>query len=278
MPSSDSVSAMNTPAHYRITALAMGETRVPAAEVFWMTQLAGWLPLTFWAFLIEGNGRRALLNTGFPSGPAFQRLHDHWTAWAKAATGEAGHIPIAGERQRIVPALGAHGVKPEQITDVLVTPLTAYATGGLDRFPNARIHLSRRGWIDFHAPDPEVPQLPRDIIFPPDVLRHLVFDAASRLSFLPDETSEPLPGLRAWFCGAHHRSSMCFVVPTAAGRVVLTDAIFHYRNLEERIPLGLSESIEEHHRLYARVSRESDLILPLYDPAVAQRHPSLVIG
>ena len=120
--------------------------------------------------------------------------------------------------------------------------------------------------------------LPRDIVFPPEVLRHLVMDAAGRISLLPDETSEPLPGLRAWFCGAHHRSSLCFVVPTAAGRVALTDAIFCYRNFEERIPLGLSESLEEHHHLYARLARECDLVLPLYDPALAQRHPSLVIG
>lgn len=263
---------------YKITVLAVGETRVPAAEVFWMSQLTGWLPLTFWAFLIEGAGRRVLLNTGFPTGPAFQRLHDHWTTWARAVTGEAGHVPVIRPEQHIVAALSARGITREEITDVLVTPLTSYATGGLDCFPHAKLHLSHRGWVDFHAPDPAVPQLPRDIVFPPEVLRHLVFDAPDRLSLLPDETSEPLPSLRAWFCGGHHRSSMCFIVPTAAGRVALTDAIFHYRNYEERIPLGLSESLEEHYRLYARLAHECDLVLPLYDPLVAQRHPTLVLG
>jgi glyoxylase-like metal-dependent hydrolase (beta-lactamase superfamily II) len=263
---------------YKITAMPVGETLVPAAEIFWMTQLTGWLPLTFWAFLIEGGGRRALLNTGFPAGAAFQRLHDHWTTWARAATGEDGHVPVVQPEQRIAAALRARGIAPEEITDVFVTPLTSYATGGLDRFPCAKLHLSRRGWIDFHAPDPAVPQLPRDIVFPPEVLRYLVIDAADRLCLVPDETNEPLPGLRAWFCGAHHRSSMCLVVPTAAGRVALTDAIFYYRNYEERIPLGLSESLEEHYHLYARLARECDLVLPLYDPAVAHCHPSLVVG
>lgn len=261
---------------YKITALAMGHTRVPAAEVFWMTKLAGWEELTFWALLIEGEGRRALINTGFPRD--LSRLQTHWTTWAKAATGEDGHDPVVGEGNWIDHALAAHGITCESITDILVTPLTAYATGALDRFPSAKLWLSRRGWIDFHAPDPEIPQLPRDIVFPPAVLQYLVMDAPGRLCLLPDETSEPLPGIRAWFCGAHHRSSMCFVIPTAAGRVAVTDAIFHYRNYEERIPLGLSESIEEHHRLYARLARESDLVLPLYDPAVARRHPTLVIG
>ena len=261
---------------YRITALPVGESLVPAAEVYWMTKLAGWEALTFWAFLIEGGGRRALLNTGFPAN--LSRLHDHWTGWARAVTGEEGHVPVVRPEHRIESSLAAHGVAPADITDVLVTPLTAYATGGLAQFTQARLHFSRRGWVDFHAPDPEVPQLPRDIVFPPAVLQYLVVDAANRIALLPDETSEPLPGVRAWFCGAHHRSSMCFVVPTAVGRVAITDALFHYRNYEESIPLGLSESIEEHHRLFARLRRECDLVLPPYEPRIAERHPSLVIG
>lgn len=261
---------------YTITALAMGETRVPAAEVFWMAKLAGWEELTFWAFLIESGVRRILLNTGFPRD--FTRLYQHWTKWAKKATGEDGHVPEVRSDQFITAALAKRHIAPETITDVLVTPLTAYTTGGLDQFPMARFWLSRRGWIDFHAPDPEIPQLPRDIIFPPAVLHYIVGDAASRLQLLNDEAGEFLPGIRAWFCGGHHRSSMCFVAQTGAGRVAITDAIFHYRNYEESIPLGLSESVEEHHRLFARLRRESDLILPLYDPQLAQRHPSLVIG
>lgn len=71
---------------------------------------------------------------------------------------------------------------------------------------------------------------------------------------------------------------MGFIVPTAAGRVALTDAIFHYQNFEKSIPLGLSESVEEHHRLYARLRREADIVLPLYDQQIVERHPSLVIG
>lgn len=261
---------------YRITAIPTGETLVPAAEVYWMTKLSGWEPLTFWAFLIEGEGRRALLNTGFPRD--LKRLHDHWTGWAKAATGEDGHVPVVRPEHGVREGLRRRGLKPEDITDVIVTPLTAYATGELPLFRSAQLWFSRRGWIDFQAPDPEVPQLPRDIVFPPDVLQYLTFEGAARLRLLPDETTEPLPGVRAWFCGGHHRSSLCLVVPTAAGRVALTDAIFHYRNYEESIPLGLSESVEEHHRLYARLRREADLVLPLYEPKLAERHPTLVIG
>ncbi len=254
---------------YTITPLKMGETQVPSAEIYWMTKLAGWERLDFWAFLIRGGGRNILLNTGFPRD--FSDLHRHWTTWAKAATGEDGHVPVVEENEWIGNALAAEGVAPDEITHVLVTPLTAYATGGLDQFPAAQICLSRRGWIDFHAPDEEVPQLPRHIVFPPHVLQHLVMDAAPRIRLLPDEETEIVPGIRSWFCGGHHRSSMAFTVDTPQGRAGLTDAVFTYRNFEESIPLGLSENLEEHYRLFAKLRRDSDYVVPLYDPEVAGR-------
>ena len=261
---------------YQITLLKMGETRVPAAELYWMERLTGWEDLVFWAFLITDGERRVLLNTGFPQD--LSALHKHWTTWAMAATGEVGHVPVVKPENGIVSALAAHGIDPSQIDDVLITPLTAYATGGLDQFPKARFWMSRRGWLDFHAPDPEVPQLPRHIVFPPAVLRYLVMEAASRIQLLPDEETEFIPGLRAWFCGGHHRSSMVYMVHTSLGRVAMTDAIFTYRNFEQRIALGLSESVEEHHKLYARLARQADMILPLYVPLVESRHPTLQIG
>ena len=261
---------------YRLTAMSMGETKVPCAEIYWMNKLIGWEPLTFWSFLIENDERKILLNTGFPQD--YSALHKHWTTWAKSAMGEEGHIPVVGKDNWIVNALAHHHVKPDDIDHVIVTPLTSYATGGLDQFSKAKIWFSRHGWIDFHAPDPEIPQLPRHIIFPDHVLQWLASEAASRIQLLPDEDIEFLPGIKSWFCGAHHRSSMVFLVQTASGRVALTDAVFKYRNYEEKIPLGLSESLEEHYRLYAKLKREADIVVPLYDPLLLEHHPRGVIG
>ena len=260
---------------YRITVLKMGETSVPCAELYWMSKLIGWEPLAFWAFLIENDERRILLNTGFPQD--YSALHRHWTSWARSAMGEEGHVPVVKTENLILNALKQLNIVPEQIDHVLITPMTAYATGGLDQFPRARIWLSRHGWIDFHAPEPEIPQLPRHIVFPPHVLQWLVGEAANRIQLLPDEDKEFLPGVRSWFCGGHHRSSMAYLIETSGGTAGITDAVFKYRNIEENIPLGLSESLEEHYRLYAKIKREADVILPLYDPLLTERHKGGII-
>ncbi len=260
---------------YKITALNMGETSVPCAEIYWMTKLYGCEALTFWGFLIENDERRILLNTGFAEDHS--SLHKHWTTWAKVATNEDGHVPVVHSENHIVNALKKHGVTPDDIGHVLITPLTAYATGGLDHFDKATIWMSKRGWLDFHGPDPEIPQLPRHIIFPPHVLQYLTGAGADKINLLPDEQTEFIPGIRGWFCGGHHRSSMAFLIETAKGTVGITDAIFKYKNIEENIPLGLSESLEEHYRLYALMKREADIILPLYDPLGVERHKGGVI-
>jgi glyoxylase-like metal-dependent hydrolase (beta-lactamase superfamily II) len=263
--------------NYKITVLSMGKANVPAAEVYWMTKLFGWEKLTFWSFLLESNNRKILLNTGFPQN--YSALKKLWTTWAQEAMNEPGHEPIVTKKNWIVNSLAAKKIKPEEIDDVLITPITAYATGGLDQFPNANLWISKKGWIDFHAPDPEIPQLPRNILFPNHILNYLVAEKnAHRIKLLSDKEIEFLPGIKSWFCGGHHRSSMLFKVNTKKGIVGLTDAIFKYRNYEENIPLGLSESVEEHHRLFAKMKREVDMVLPLYDPELENRHPSLTIG
>ena len=261
---------------YRITALKMGEAKATAAEVYWMSQQTGWETLAFWAFLIENDEHRILFNTGFPKDHLSQRKHTP----LRAGAGPDENVPVAAlEPDRwIVHVLTDRGLRADQVDHILVTPLTAFATGGLEEFKAAQIWISRRGWVDFHTPDLEIPHMARNIVFSPQVLSWLMAEGVPRLRLLPDEESEILPGIRAWFCGGHHRSSMAFVVQTAAGRVALTDAIFKYRNYEENIPLGLSESLEEHYHLFAKLRRDADLILPLYDPLLVERHPQLVIG
>jgi glyoxylase-like metal-dependent hydrolase (beta-lactamase superfamily II) len=112
--------------------------------------------------------------------------------------------------------------------------------------------------------------IPRKLRIPDDVLHYLDIDAPDRLRLLEDE-EEVLPGIRAFWTGVHHRSSMAYVINTRKGNLIASDAFFKYRNVEEMIPLGIMESMEECMRAYGRIAGEADALLPLYDPLVPER-------
>lgn len=239
---------------------------VPGAEIFWMSRFDDWMPLVALMGIIRGGGKTIVVNTG----PALDFLPYMNKIWREEFD-ERVQFTVT-EEQKTANALASIGVKPEEVDYVIVTPLQAYAIGNVDLFPNAKICLSKTGWIDFHAPKHFDPR--RRMAIPDRLLTYLQLDAWNdgRVRLLENEDTL-LPGLHTWFAGTHHRSSMGINVTTDQGTVVLTDTAFYYGNIENDHPIGIMESLEECKDSYARIRKESDIVVPLYDPAVLQVHP-----
>ncbi len=254
---------------YRVRVLKMGQCDCRGPEVYWMSHWDEWETLYFWMVLIQGGGHTVLVNTGPP-----RELTDLNRFWGEAL-GPRGEM-VRKEEERPEAALASVGVRPEDVDHVLITPLQSYAAGNIPLFSKATICISRKGWIeDFHAPRSPM-HVPRKIRLPDDVLYYLDIAAPEKLRLLEDE-EKVLPGLDGFWAGTHHRSSMAYVVSTAKGRVVVSDAFFKYGNIEKELPLGIAESLEEGARCYARVRRTADIVLPLYDPEVLERFPGGVV-
>jgi len=117
----------------------------------------------------------------------------------------------------------------------------------------------------------------REVGFPPDVLIALVTRCWERVRLLADE-DQVAPCIRTWWAGVHHRASVVVEIDTAAGVVAASDAFFYFENVEQDIPLGIGESIEEALRAYARVRKVAARIVPLYDPRVIKHYPGGVIA
>jgi len=248
---------------YEVQVVKMGECQVPGPEVYWMSHWDTWETLHFWMVVIRGGGKNIIINTGPPKD--LTALNDAW----KAAIDERSQM-VRRDEERPERALARVGLSPADIDHVLITPLQAYATGNIPLFSNADICLSKRGWIeDFHAPKYHM-HIPRKLRIPDDVLHYLDVEAPNRLHLLEDE-EEILPGIRAFWTGVHHRSSMAYAINTKQGTLIASDCFFKYRNVEEMLPLGIMESLEECMKAYERIKREADLLLPLYDPLVPTR-------
>lgn len=158
-----------------------------------------------------------------------------------------------------------------------MTPLQAYATGNLDLFRNAEICISRKGWIeDFQAPYYHL-HVPRHLRIPTAVNNYLQNEGWEKLHLLADE-EEILPGIRSFWAGVHHRSSIAVCVETENGTVLITDCFFKYGNLEQGRYLGVMESMMEADATWKRIRKESTISASIYDPELFNRHPGGILA
>jgi glyoxylase-like metal-dependent hydrolase (beta-lactamase superfamily II) len=227
-----------------------------------------WFPLTFQVILITGPGVIALINTG----PA-EDLGPMNAGWTSFLGKRAAMTRNAGEF--VIEQLAAHGIAPEDVTHVLLTPLQLYSVSNVLRFANASICMSRRGWIHFHSVH-DHPHDDRATSIPPEILVELVTGAWPRVRLLDDE-DQIAPGLRTWWAGGHHRASIAVEIDTDIGTVVASDAFFYLENVSRNRPIGISENIYEAMQAHERASRAS-VVLPLYDPKNFERFPDGVVS
>ena len=254
---------------YTVRVLKMGQADVPRPEVYWMSGWGEWETLYFYMVLIQGGNITAIINTGLPHD--LKDLNERWREFAGPRCElqrEEGETPLE--------ALQRAGVEPSQITHVLLTPLQLYATANIPMFANAKICVSRRGWIEDILVRPSWLHVPRKYCISDEVLKYLLFQANDRLVLLADE-DEICPGIQAAWVGTHHRSSMLFTVHTKKGAVGISDCAFKYGNLDGH-PLGIGESLAEGALAYGRILREIQHFVPLYDPQVLERYPDGIIA
>jgi glyoxylase-like metal-dependent hydrolase (beta-lactamase superfamily II) len=251
---------------YSVQALNAGNFWVPGPEVYWMHGWERREEMNVIVYLIRGGGQNILINTGPP-----QDLSILNKAWLDFFGFPEAQIRRDDE-QLPQNLLKREGLTPEDISAVIVTPLQAYATANIHLFRNATVCISRKGWIeDFQAPYYHL-HVPRHLRIPREVNDYLQNEGWDKVRLLSDE-EEVLPGIRVFWAGVHHRSSMAVCVETDKGTILLTDCFFKYGNLERGLYLGVMESMMEADATWARIRREADIAASIYDPEVFVRHP-----
>lgn len=60
--------------------------------------------------------------------------------------------------------------------------------------------------------------------------------------------------------------------------MVVSDAFFHYRNIETDHPIGICENIYEALAAHERVRETASHVVPLYDPQVFERYPDGIVA
>jgi glyoxylase-like metal-dependent hydrolase (beta-lactamase superfamily II) len=219
------------------------------------------IPVMVW--LLKGNnGRTVLVDSGFFR----QHLVDQWKV---------------RDFRRPSDALASAGVRPDQVTDVIVTHAHWDHAGGLELFPNATTWIQREEYQYYtgeawHARDTH------GGIDANDMLAMVRINTEGRLRFVEGDDQEPIPGVRCYTGGRHTRASQYVSAQTADGVVVLTsDNVYLYENLDRRVPiaqtLDAASNLQAQDRIRAIASRP-DLIVPGHDPAVFERYSRISDG
>lgn len=246
-----------TPGNYKIFAIKYAHHDRPARDNF----IGGDphdvnMPLDYFVWAVVGNSRTFLVDTGFDAEVGAQR----------------GRIITHSVEE----GLGAIGIRPETVEDVIVTHMHYDHAGNRSLFPKARYHVQDRemayctGRCMCHGALNH-PFNPEDV----KSMVGRVFEG--RVSF-HDGASNIASGLSVHRVGGHTDGLQAVRVHTERGWVVLaSDASHLYANMEQNRPFPAVYNVGDMIEGYRRVHELADSaqhVVPGHDPAVLTRYPA----
>jgi glyoxylase-like metal-dependent hydrolase (beta-lactamase superfamily II) len=172
-------------------------------------------------------------------------------------------------------AVRAVGLRPEDITDLIISHVHWDHLDGADLFPNARIWIQRDEYAH-HVSDAGRP-LDR-AIDSLDAAMLAGFMRNGRVQLIDGDDQPVLPGIRVYTGGKHTFASQFVTVQTAQGTVVLaSDNMYLYENLERHAAIAQTLDTASNLRAQDRMRQLASsprLIVPGHDPEVFVRFPN----
>ena len=234
----------------------------PVAELVAGADPARKLDISMWIWLVKGNGRNILVDAGF----YHDRFFRDWQV---------------NDFIRPSDAIGKLGLKPEDITDVIISHMHWDHADGMDLFPKARVWI-QKDELQYYAGEAWQSANAHGGIDPDDVLTLVKLNTQGRVGLVDGDAQEIIPGVTCYTGGRHTYASQYVGVNTAAGTVVLaSDNMYLYENLEKHVPIAATLDAASNLRAQDRMKQlaaSPGLIIPGHDPTVMTKFPNPVPG
>jgi glyoxylase-like metal-dependent hydrolase (beta-lactamase superfamily II) len=234
----------------------------PVSELVTGADPARKLDIAMMIWLIRGNGRNILLDSGFYHDRFFKDWH-------------------VNDFLKPSDTLKPLGLKPEDITDIIISHMHWDHADGMDLFPNAHIWI-QKDELQYYAGEAWQSKEAHDGIDADDVLTLVKLNTQGRVGLVDGDAHEIIPGITCYTGGRHTYASQYVGVSTRAGTVVLaSDNMYLYENLEKHVPIA--ETLDPVSNLRAQdrmkqLASSPGLIIPGHDPAVIEKFPNVAPG
>lgn len=171
-------------------------------------------------------------------------------------------------------AIAKVGLKPEDVTDIIISHIHWDHADGADLFPKARVWIQRAEY-DYYIDS--TGRAKSSTIDSADAAMLFTIKHEGRLQLVDGDSVTILPGITVFTGGKHTFASQFATVATDAGTVVLaSDNAYLYENLLNRRPIAQTLDSLSNLRAQDRMKQlagSPGLIVPGHDPAVFTRFP-----
>ena len=173
-------------------------------------------------------------------------------------------------------AIAPLGLKPEDVTDLLITHMHWDHAGGIDLFPAARVWIQKDEY-DYYTSDAWQSRATHGGIDADDVVEIVKRNTEGKVSFVRGDDDTSLSGITFGIGGKHTWASQFVGVQTRTHTVVLaSDNMYLYENLDTHTPISQTLDAASNLRTQDRmksIASEPRLLVPGHDPAVFARFP-----
>ena len=173
-------------------------------------------------------------------------------------------------------AIAKLSLKPQDITDLIITHMHWDHAGGIDLFPKARIWIQQDEYT-YYTGEAWQPGGSHGGIDIEDVMALVKANTEGRVRLVKGDDQEAIDGIRFYTGGRHTYASQYVAANTKAGTVVIaSDNCYLYENLDKHAPIAQTLDAASNLRAQDRMKQLASslrLIVPGHDPAVFARFP-----
>ena len=234
----------------------------PVAELVSGAEKDRKLDIAMLIWVVRGNGRIVLFDSGFHR----KKFLQEWKPRNFAKPSDA---------------VARLGIKPADVTDVIISHAHWDHVDGADLFPKATIWIQKEEYQYYTGAAWQTEET-HGGIDADDMLALLRANTAGRLRFVNGDDQEVLPGVRCYVGAKHTWQSQYCAVQTRSGTVVLaSDNMYLYENLEKHA--AIAQTLDPAANLRAQdrmkgLATKPELIVPGHDPAELRRFPKVAEG